>query len=89
MLQVFLTLLPLMTVMVTGLVAAVTAGPARWGALLGIPLLGTILSWAALPISGENGNMLAVVLLLVLTVGLALYYPIVVVMLLSRRRRKS
>lgn len=88
MTQLILTFLPVFTVIGTVAAASATSGRSRTVALVAGPLVGTLLSWAALPVSGENGNLLAVALVLLLTVGLVLYYPILLIGWLARRTRR-
>lgn len=88
MLQIVLTFVPVLTILATILVAAATRGLARWIALFALPLAGTALSWWGLPVAGENGNMLAVVLLLLLTIGLVVYYPVLVIALFARKSKR-
>lgn len=87
MIQVVLTFLPVFVVGATVVAASATSGTARWLVLSTLPLLGTLASWAGLPISGENGNMLAVLLVLILTVGLVLYYPILLFLFVWKHRQ--
>lgn len=87
MTQLILTFLPVFTVVGTAAGAFTSSGPTRAAVLVAGPLVGTLLSWAALPVSGENGNILAVALVLLLTVGLMLYYPILLIVWLTRRSR--
>lgn len=87
MTQWILTFLPVYTVVGTAAGALMSSGPTRAVVLVAGPLIGTLLSWAALPVTGENGNILAVALVLLLTVGLILYYPILLIVWLARRSR--
>ena len=87
MIQLLLTFLPVYVVFVTVVAALVTTGARRWLVLVGVPLVGTLASWMTLPVSGDDGHMLAVLLL---PTGLALYYPILLIAIgtkLLRRRQ--
>jgi len=89
MLELLLTFTPVYTVVVTLVAAVSTRGRARWTVLVAVPLLGSGLSWMALPIAGGNGNMLAVLLVMLLSVGLLVYYPILLLAAVARWTRRQ
>ena len=91
MIQLLLTFVPVYTLLATIAAAAAATGRARWLALAVVPLAGTGLSWTALPIAGENGNMLAVALVLLLSADLVPYHPglLVAAVVARTRRRRS
>ena len=88
MIQLLLTFVPVYTVLATIGAAAATTGRARWLALATVPFAGTALSWAALPVAGDNGNLLAVALVLLLSASLVAYYPGLLVAAVAARARR-
>jgi len=46
--------------------------------LVAVPAIGMMLSWTALPFTGD-GNMLSVTLVLLLVTGLLAYYPVLAI----------
>jgi len=87
--QLVQTFVPVYTVIATILAAWLTTGRRRTVALAVIPLAGAVLSWAVLPVTGADGNMLAVLLVLLLTVALPLYYLALLIAGLVAVRRST
>jgi hypothetical protein len=85
-----LTFVPVYTVLATILTVVATRGRRRWIALVVVPAVGMVLSWAALPLTGD-GNMLSVTLVLLLVTGLMAYYPVLAgtALVLWYRRRST
>ncbi|MDH3298648.1 MAG: hypothetical protein OEM96_10280 [Gemmatimonadota bacterium] len=76
--ELILTFVPIYAVLATIIAALATRGRWRWLMLAVVPAIGTMLSWAALPLTGD-GNMLSVTLVLLLVTGLMAYYPVLAI----------
>ncbi|MDH3426841.1 MAG: hypothetical protein OEM23_00270 [Gemmatimonadota bacterium] len=78
LIELILTFVPIYAVLATIIAALATRGRWRWLMLAVVPAIGTMLSWAALPLTGD-GNMLSVTLVLLLVTGLMAYYPVLAI----------
>ena len=73
------TLLPVLGIGATALLAAATNGTTRWVILVGLPAITVALCWLAIDPVWSNGNLLAAAVYLSYFVALLAYYPLLMV----------
>lgn len=73
------TLLPVLGIGATALLAATTNGSTRWVILAGLPAITVALCWLAIDPVWSNGNLLAAAVYLSFFVALLAYYPLLMV----------
>lgn len=85
------TLLPVIGIGATALLAGVTQGATRWMILTELPAFTLALCWLAVDPVWSDGNLLAAALYLSYFVGLVAYYPLLCVVgaVTYRRAKRS
>ena len=73
------TLLPVVGIGATALLATATSGMTRWMILTGLPALTLALCWLVIDPVWNNGNLLAAVVYMSYVVALLVYYPLLMV----------